>query len=83
MAGIFDNLQELTEADLERARRVERKLRGIQEIRWRSRRDGEYCETCGIHSSEGPVRYFGRRTATGEIRAEVYYCSEHHPQLAR
>lgn len=66
----YSDIQELTQEDIDRARRIERKLQGIWFARARAARDGEFCKCCGLHSSEGQLHYFGR----------AYYCEAHYPQ---
>jgi hypothetical protein len=67
---IFANLQELTQEDLDRGRKLWAQREALAFESLRAARVGEFCKCCGLHSSEGMLHYFGR----------AYYCEAHYPQ---
>ena len=64
------NLEELTTDELNRGRKLWAQHAAHAFERNRAARRGEFCNCCGIHSSEGMLQYF----------AQAYYCEAHYPQ---
>jgi len=64
------NLEELTQAELDRGRELWSQQEAQAFEQRRAERRGEFCKCCGLHSSEGMLHYFAR----------AYYCAAHYPQ---
>lgn len=64
------NLEELTTDELNHGRAQWAQQQAQAFERSRAARRGEFCQCCGLHSSEGKLHYFGR----------AYYCEAHYPQ---
>jgi hypothetical protein len=64
------NIEELTQAELDRGRKLYAQQEAQAFERRRAARDGEFCKCCGLHHTEGLLHYFAR----------AHYCEAHYPQ---